>query len=343
MEKNKSIIVLLDYKSQFGSKFKSNPYRSGMDLNLLKEAFNKLNHEITFKYFHEIKNNPSFYVGKLILYTSSEDKYLLYKEYIEDIILFLENSGAKVIPSFKFLRANNNKVYMELLRGELKSANLMNTRSRVYGTFEELMLDIKKQSYPCVIKKAAGAMSEGVYLAKNELELIKYSRKVSDNSHFLSDVKDFLRAIKHNGYIKNSRHQNKFIVQEFIPNLNNDWKILIFHKKYFVLKRRNRKNDFRASGSGLLEYTKDIPEGILDFSKLIYKDFKVPNLSIDVGYNGSEFYLIEFQAIYFGTYTLEYADYYFYDSESKWEIIEEKCQLENEFAESVSHYINMID
>jgi len=49
-------------------------------------------------------------------------------------------------------------------------------------------------------------------------------------------------------------HRSKFIVQEFIPDLSNDWKVLVFWDKYYVLRRKNRPNDFRASGSGLFSF-----------------------------------------------------------------------------------------
>lgn len=47
-----------------------------------------------------------------ILNTSSEDNGYHYKDYIEDIILGLYLQGAILLPEYKYLRANNNKVYM---------------------------------------------------------------------------------------------------------------------------------------------------------------------------------------------------------------------------------------
>ena len=55
-----------------------------------------------------------------------------------------------------------------------------------------------------------------------------------------------------------------------------------------------------------------------------------------------EYYLIEFQTNYFGTYTLEYSDFYFKKTSGTWESIEEKSILEKVYAESIVSYINQI-
>ena len=65
-----------------------------------------------------------------------------------------------------------------------------------------------------------------------------------------------------------------------------------------------RDNDFRASGSHKFIFKEDIPDGILDFAKLIFDILNVPNLSIDVAFDGNKFHLLEFQAIYYGITTI---------------------------------------
>ena len=78
-------------------------------------------------------------------------------------------------------------------------------------------------------------------------------------------------------------------------------------------------DDFRASGSGNFNYDKVLPDGLLNFCNEIYKEFNIPSLSLDIAYDGNQYYLIEFQAVYFGTYTLEAAPYYF-------QLINNKCK-----------------
>ena len=154
------------------------------------------------------------------------------------------------------------------------------------------------------------------------------------------EFKDRLRVLKHKGYSKESLHRHKFVVQNFVPNLDNDWKVLVFGEKYYILYRKNRENDFRASGSGNFIFKEEVPSGIFEFAQKIFNDFNVPNLSLDIGFDGKEFCLIEFQAIQFGSTTLQKSPFYFKKENSNWVIHKEKSILEKEYADSVVKFIN---
>lgn len=129
-------------------------------------------------------------------------------------------------------------------------------------------------------------------------------------------------------------------MQNLIEGLKNDWKVLVFGNKYYVLFRKVRDNDFRASGSGKFEYREKIPEGFLDYCEKIYNYFDVPYSSFDIGYNGKEFFLFEFQMIYFGTYTLEFSPFYYIRENGNWNIKYETSVIEKEYAISVNTYLN---
>ena len=111
------IYILTDYRNIFGSKHNATPYRSGMDKDLLKKYFWNI---WFWSYF--LKNILILILEKMnfkdqyVLYTSSEDIGGLYKNYIEDIIYGLHLQGTKLIPDYKYLKAHNNKVFMEILR-----------------------------------------------------------------------------------------------------------------------------------------------------------------------------------------------------------------------------------
>jgi glutathione synthase/RimK-type ligase-like ATP-grasp enzyme len=336
----KKIILLTDYRGFFESKYTAKPYNSGMNKLLLEKYFNENNFEIQFLSFSEIDFRKKELNNSVILYTSSEDTGLYYKSFIEDIILGLTLSGVRVIPEFKFLRANSNKVFMEILRDQVHCDNLKNIRSAHFGCIEELLNTSNILPEISVMKPAAGAMSRGVGLAKSKSELIQTSKIISRSRNLFREYWEIGRSVKYSKYTKESRHRMKFIVQNFIPGLSNDWKILIYGNKYYALYRKNRANDFRASGGGLLSYKEELPGGMLDFSKMVYDEFKVPNLSIDVAYDGKQFYLIEFQTLYFGTYTLEFSPFYFIQERGQWVRKIEKSILEQVYAESVSGFIN---
>ena len=92
------------------------------------------------------------------------------------------------------------------------------------------------------------------------------------------------------------------IVQPFIPGLHGDYKVLIFGRKYYTLYRKNRENDFRASGSGFFY---DVPleehEGLLNFARKITREIDFPIFGMDIAFDGKDYHLLEFQVIHLGT------------------------------------------
>jgi glutathione synthase/RimK-type ligase-like ATP-grasp enzyme len=334
------IYILTDYKSRFETKYTSIPYRSGQNKDLLKKAFEGKGIQVNFINFPEISFRDNL-KNKYFLYCGSEDQSGFYKSYIEDVVFGLEKAGAIVIPSFIYLKAHHNKIFMEILRDLSLEEEIKNIKSLYFGSFEEIKNYKKNILWPVVFKPAYGSMSKGVGLAKNMFELKKLIKKSSRTYNFLGEIKDIIRKKIYTGYIPDSKYRKKFIIQTFIPNISGDWKILIYGNKYFILKRKNRNNDFRASGGGLLSYERQIPNGLLDFAEKVFKTFSVPNISLDIGYNGKEFYLFEFQFIYFGTYTIEHSDFYFIKRNNVWTLIEKKSVLEEVFAESIANYIDI--
>ena len=106
-------------------------------------------------------------------------------------------------------------------------------------------------------------------------------------------------------------------------------------ERAYAFRRFKRKNDFRASGSGFFDFVKDVPDGILDYAKKVFEEFDVPFISLDVAHKNSNFYLIEFQFVHFGTYTLEKSPFYFQQNENSWQVMNSTSILEQEFAASI--------
>lgn len=336
----KEIILLTDYKGFFGSKQKSDIYRGGMDIPKLINLFQLQGYSVKALNFCHLNLQEVLQTQPIIIYTSAEDKNGIYKSFIEDIIYSLEEHNVMVLPRYSYLKAHNNKVFMELLRGMSDYGLIKTIHSHLFGSLEELELNLSLINYPVVIKSSSGAMSRGVAKAKNAKELIKIARKISTSQNLFHDIKELLRSIKYRkNYIRESFHRNKFIVQNFISGLNNDWKVLVYNNKCFVLYRSNRKNDFRASGSGKFEFRKDLPDGLLDFALSIRDYFTVPQISLDIGYDGKNFHLIEFQFLHFGTTTIEKSMFYFEKIGEKWNCINGKSDLEEVYVQSIVGFI----
>ncbi len=334
-----SVTLLTDYKGHFGSKHAAVPYRSGFDRELLVRSFAQHGWRADFLGFCDVDFRAGDWAGRPVLYTSAQDHALHYKAFVEDIVLGLEAAGAWVIPPFRLLRAHHNKVFMEILRDLRKPGGASDLAARSFGTLEELRQHLAQISLPAVIKPAAGDMGRSVILCRDRAELLRGAAKVSSSRHLRSDLWDLGRRIRRKGYRRESLHRRRFVVQSFLAGLADDWKVLVYGRKYYVLRRRVRTGDFRASGSGNFEFVRDVPAQLLDFASEVFASFDVPQISLDIAVAEDRLHLFEFQAVYFGTTTIDEAPFHFERSPTAWQPIDGASRVEEEFALSVAEYL----
>lgn len=336
------ILILVDYRQQFW--LKATHKEANFDLPLLKRRFEECGCFVEIKEFSEISFRDTSYDNTYVIYQSTEDWGQFYNSYIEDILMGLKLSGALLIPEFPYFRAHNNKVFMEILRDVSSSDEVKSIKSSYFGNYEEYLKNFNElNENPIVFKLSNGCQSKNVRLLvnrKGKLNVPKLLTKTFSLYPWLINILKPMLKKTYPTYKKRSNHKKKFIVQDFIEGLDGDYKILVFNNKYYVLSRRIRKNDFRASGSGFFDYVEDVPDGILDYAKKVFDEFDVPFISLDVAHKDSKFYLIEFQFVHFGAYTLEKSPFYFQQKDGAWQIVNETSVLEHEFADSVVHFIN---
>jgi glutathione synthase/RimK-type ligase-like ATP-grasp enzyme len=338
----RNILILTDYRNQLW--LKSNYKEESVDIIALKNEFESRGYNVELKKFAEIDFGKEKYGGFYVFYQSSEDPNLFYKSYIEDILLGLMYQGAILIPDFKYFRAHHNKVFMEILRELYGNERMRYLRSFLYGTYEDYIndrrLDVNKKY---VFKLSSGAQSKNVKLIDSKEKYHSVPKRLSTSINWyywlVDKIKPFLKNTYPN-YRQKSHNRKKFIIQQFIPDLDGDYKVLLFGEKTFVLTRKVRENDFRASGSGRFRFETSIPQVILDFAKETFTCFDVPFMSLDVAIKNNNIYLIEFQFVHFGTYTAEKAPHYFVRLNEKWEIVKEKIVIESEYANAIDLFIN---
>ncbi len=334
------IFLFTDYRNKF---YSSTKYRgAGVDIDRLKNYFSNSNFELVVMPFSEIDFQNQNYKDQWVLYQSSEDPGLFYRSYVDDIVSGLYLQGAKLIPSISQFKAHHNKHFMEILRDISTIPEIKNIHSERYGTYEDYLRElekIKKKTF--VLKSSNTSKSKGVFLLKNIKDKIVLPKKASRTFSF-KNLQYLIEKIKTGNnplYISNNR--NKFILQPYIDGLNGDYRIVVYGNKYYVLYRKNRINDFRASGSMRFNYDMVIPEGLLDFSKKVFDGFDVPYMALDIGVKGKEFFVFEFQFLSFGQYTLEKSKFFYsLDDDGGWKKINETPDLEKEIATSVVDYIN---
>jgi hypothetical protein len=337
------IIFLTDYKNCFGSKYNAEPYRSGLDKEKLASFFLGYGIEARFIPYYKINIDDPLLNENIYIHDSIEDIDYLYKAYIEDLVLALEIKNVNVFPGFRFLRAHNNKVFMELLRRVEQIEASRNLNFSHYGCYEDYLNDSTRLFPTFVIKGAQDAQGRQVRLGHNNSAATKSIKSISRSKQILSEIKEIIRSVKYKGYIKESKYRRKYILQEFVPGLQNDWKVLVFGDKYYILRRGIRNGDFRASGSKTnYGFGSDStpPKGIFDFAEGVFDQFNVPYASFDIAWDKKYFYLIEFQMVCFGSSTQLKSDCYYIKTKNQWTPVFELLDLETLYAESLLRFFN---
>ena len=328
---NNRITIIVDY---LGFLRREKYQSSSLNITNIKNYFIKAGYDCKVYTYQEIANNNCNICNSFILYTSSE--FLSYKNYIGDNLLMLNKSNT-LIPNYDFFQSHNNKGFQELLKRKYKIKSLW---YHYFGTFEEIKNEIKQINFPVVLKHLDGSGGENIMLIKSKKALFKQVKKQSKGKrHLINQFKKILkRYIFKKTYTYNnsleSLYYKNFILQEYVPNLKNDWKILIFFDKYYILKREIKFNDFRASGSGKFSYENKVNSKLLDYCQKIIKSFNIPWISLDVCYYQKKFHLLEFQTMHFGPLTIMNSSHYYINKNNNWIKIKEKSDLSNEFARS---------
>lgn len=278
MKDRKNILILIDDRNQFYSSTKE-PGGS-MNTDAVRKKLEDFGYSAIVKGFSEIDFAKENYKDFFILYQSTEDPDLRYKDFIEDILLGLKMSGAHLIPCFEYFRAHHNKVFMEILRERMNYGG--HIKSLYFGTLEELIKSEYKFSYPVVVKPGAGSKSENVSLAHDRRRLFKLSSKISSSFTLVNTIRVIKSILNLRSYKLISNNRKKFIVQEFIPGLSGDYKILVYGKRYYVIQRENRPGDFRASGSWLLSFPEIVSNELLDFTQSVFEKSNTPFMGVDI-------------------------------------------------------------
>lgn len=350
--KRNCILILYDNRGYVASSLLPGA-KGTIDRALLSSQFRERGYTVEEECLHDIVF-PSKYKDWFVIYPSSEEIGGYYKEFIEDILLRLKLDGAILLPKFEYFRAHHNKVFMELYRTFLQDDGLKTIKSLHFYSYNDAKEILEKQDikYPVVLKTATGAGSSGVALAENSEDLMKKIRKMgrilfrSIQFTYLAQIRTFCakiyRKIRGIDVIQKNPPREKMIMQTYIPNLGCDYKVLVFAEKYYILRRLTRDHDFRASGSGRLEFPKelsDIEYQVLDLARKAYQEIDTPLLSVDIAHDGKNCHMIEFQCLNFGPYTLQFSECYYQYVDGEWKEVRQKSILEIEMAAAIDWYI----
>ena len=217
----------------------------------------------------------------------------------------------------------------------LKQAGFPVVDSYIFWDKKKAIEWANNANYPVVFKLKGGASSQNVLLVNNRLKARKLIKKMfgsginPDKFTFFGSTKwkefNLYKTIHHCGgnvlrkcRVEDispfwQRHKNYVLFQRFLPNNNYDTRVYIIGNRAVAVRRFNRKNDFRASGSGIKD--KNHKKIDLNFIKIAFdisKKLQLQSMAYDFLYdeNGDP-------AICEISYT--FPDYAFYEYPGYWD------------------------
>jgi glutathione synthase/RimK-type ligase-like ATP-grasp enzyme len=232
--------------------------------------------------------------------------YENYKDnlFARQLLIALNELKILVFPDFWTTFLFDDKLGQKYL---FESLEIPSPQTYVFYERDKAFQWSKTAKYPIVFKLRCGAGAQNVQLvrsASNAKKLITkafssgYSRKnkwgiIKDRYIKLTRDKTSISFV---GLI-NSIYQyfipkidqriipkeiGYIMFQEFLPNNDFDIRLIVLGNRCFGIKRYNRKNDFRASGSGFIDYNVDkIDIRSVKLSFEIASKFKTSLLALD--------------------------------------------------------------
>lgn len=198
-------------------------------------------------------------------------------KFAKQLLFAIEASGKKVFPNFNTVWHFDDKVGQKYL---LEAIGAPIAPSCVFYSKSEALEWANQTSYPKVFKLRTGAGSANVRLVKTKRKakrLIKiafgkgfkqyegwsnlkerYRKYKLGKSNVWNLIKGVIRLFYTTDYARVAGREIGYVYfQEYIPGNDHDIRIIVVGNKAFAIKRMVRKNDFRASGSGLILYEKE--------------------------------------------------------------------------------------
>jgi glutathione synthase/RimK-type ligase-like ATP-grasp enzyme len=196
----------------------------------------------------------------------------------KNLLCALDHSGFKVFPDFRTAWHFDDKIGQKFL---LESIDAPLVPTYIFYKKEEALNWAEKSEFPKVFKLRGGAGSQNVRLVKTRKDAKALIRKAFGRGFksfnpssslkerwrryklHLTDLRDLAeglaRFIVPPAFARiRGREKGYVYFQEFIAGNNHDIRIIVIDDKAFGIKRLVRNNDFRASGSGNIQYDRSL-------------------------------------------------------------------------------------
>ncbi len=234
--------------------------------------------------------------------------------FAQQLLFAIESAGKIVFPSSSTMWHFNDKIGQKYL---LEAIGAPLVPSYVFYSRDEAFKWINECVFPKVFKLRVGASSQNVKLVKTKEEANRLVKRAFGSGFsqytamsrlkesirkyklkkatFLDVVKGVIRFIYKTDFDKLSGKEKGYVYfQDFIPDNSYDIRVIVIDNKAFAIKRLVRNNDFRASGSGMIYYEKDLfDETTLKISFELARKLKTQCIAFDFVYTQNHPLVVE--------------------------------------------------
>ncbi len=229
--------------------------------------------------------------------------YKIYKDNLfakQLIYAIKEKTGKKIYPDFDTCWHYDDKIGQKYF---LQALDIPIVPTYIFYTKKDALNWIRHTTFPKVFKLRSGEDSKNVRLVKSYFQAKRLIRKsfgsgFQKNSHFVRikerwiqyrngecTLKWFLKGIM-TLYPFKERFKKEELgyiyFQDFIPNNKYDIRVFVVGNRAVAVKRINRQNDFRASGSGNMIFEKSqIDEKYIRAAFSLNKKLKMQSVTFD--------------------------------------------------------------
>lgn len=237
------------------------------------------------------------------------------KIFAKQLIQALEIKGVKVFPNIQTCWHFDDKIAQKYL---LEAINAPLIPSYVFyepNSAEKWIME--RKTFPLVAKLRGGAGALNVHLLENQSSVKKYITKsfgvgfkeydsinvIKDkfkrwrnrDGRFLDVCKSLVYLFVKPDFEKYCSRENGYVYfQDFVPNCTCDYRIKVIGDVCWGFRRLVRKNDFRASGSGLLVFNHlDIPIEMIKIAFDVSRKLGLQSVAFDFVIYNDEPLIIE--------------------------------------------------
>ena len=250
--------------------------------------------------------------------------------YFKEKVFFMEHYlGLCVVPNFRTIWHFESKLAQNYLfeQGDVPSP-------RTVGSFDydDASGSLDAATLPIVAKRSHGASSNNVRLLGSRAQATRWLADAffaelweRNKAAHRDRLRQVATALPHSWFWrkllqKALRDEAHGVVywQEFVPGNDRDLRITVIGDRHAIgFWRRNRPGDFRASGSGLLDYQSAIPGAALRYCISLNRRFGFDSMAYDLLFRGDDFVIIEMSYGYLDKAVADAPGHYVLDDEGR--------------------------